>query len=370
MKVRPLSASAALLAGALAVSLGAVPGHAIEDGGLSSAVVGTAPPGSILEQAPAPGALTGLGIAPADATATRVLYASTGARGETTSVSGLVIVPNAPWRGPGERPVVGVSPGTQGLADRCAASRLIESGHLNDATWIRQFHAAGYAIAMTDYEGLGTPGDHPFADNVVLGHNALDVVRAARGLGVSATAPVFLQGFSEGGGATAGALELAPGYAPELRIAGGHATAPTGNLTAIGERSELDLYRPLLLLAVGLLDDGAEASGCAPEGLPRGLTDLEELGPAEPAREPVRVSRSRIDVPFAVTSAWADEIVPHDTVREAVEQWCSRGSRIVYSTSWAPSHVASGYEGGGQAVQFFDDVLRGRVADSTCAWLF
>ncbi|MBC9225915.1 hypothetical protein GL325_06250 [Aeromicrobium sp. 636] len=371
MKVRPLAASAvALLAGLLTVSLTSVRAYAIEDGGVSAAAA-TASPGSVLEQAPAPGALAALGIAPADATATRVLYASTGVRGEATPVSGLVIVPKTPWRGPGERPLVAVSPGTQGLDDRCAASRLIESGRLNDGTWIKQFHTAGYAIAMTDYEGLGTPGDHPYADNVVLGHNALDVVRAARQLGVSVTAPVFLQGFSEGGGATAGALELAPSYAPELPIAGGHATAPTGDLTAIGVRRGPDVYRPLLLLAVGVLDDDAPASGCPPVGLPRGLTDPEAFGPTATATpEPPPTSRSRIEVPFAVTAAWADEIVPLRSVKEAAKQWCARGSRIVYSTSWAPSHLASGYEGGGQAVRFFDDVLRGKSFESTCDWLF
>ena len=129
-------------------------------------------------------------------------------------------------------PIVSVSPGTQGLNDKCAPSKLIETAQLYDGNWLKQFYDAGYAVAMTDYEGLGTPGTHPYANNVALGHNALDVVRAAQNLGYSKTAPVFLQGFSEGGGATAGALELAPTYAPELRIKGGHATAPTADLGA------------------------------------------------------------------------------------------------------------------------------------------
>ena len=39
---------------------------------------------------------------------------------------------------------------------------------------------AGYAVAETDYEGLGTPGVHPYLIGSSEGRSVLDIVRAAR----------------------------------------------------------------------------------------------------------------------------------------------------------------------------------------------
>ena len=70
---------------------------------------------------------------PLDATslvrnAQRVLYKTTNRSGEAIAVSGTVLVPHAPWIGLGSRPVIGYSPGTQWMADRCAPSRQFSEG--------------------------------------------------------------------------------------------------------------------------------------------------------------------------------------------------------------------------------------------------
>ena len=48
--------------------------------------------------------------------------------------------------------------GTAGIADQCAPShrKVTESDYLA-ALW-NGYLKAGYAVAQTDYEGLGTPG--------------------------------------------------------------------------------------------------------------------------------------------------------------------------------------------------------------------
>lgn len=397
MKIRATFAAAlaASLVGAVTAPALMSPAQAADDIYTPPAEV-TGDPGTVLKQAPGTSA-----IGKDDATVTNVLYVSTGARGNKTAVSGTVIVPKAPWTKGGERPIVSVSPGTQGLNDTCAPSRTIATGRLYDGTWLKQFHDAGYAIALTDYEGLGTPGSHPYANNVALGQNALDVVRAAQELGYSETAPVFLQGFSEGGGATAGALELAPIYAPELNILGGHATAPTADLAVIGKNIESGLYQTFLLFAVKMLDvtypelnlrdltnekgqeliDKADtAYGCLPGNLLGGWLDTRKLTkegklissyltrPDIAAQlDELRLGQKRIDVPFRVTSSWADDVIPNSSVRRAAKDWCAEGSKISYGTLFAPTHIASGFEGSGQALAFFNDRLAGKPFASNCS---
>ena len=230
------------------------------------------------------------------------------------------------------------------------------------------------------------------------------MVRAAQNLGYSKTAPVFLQGFSEGGGATAGALELAPTYAPDLRIKGGHATAPTADLGAIARNIEHGPYQTFMLFAVKMLDvtypelgirdltnaagqkllDGADTDyGCLPESLPSGWLDTKTLtkegktitsylSRTDIANRlgQLKLGSKRIDVPFKVTSSWADDVIPNATVKQAAKDWCAKGSKISYSTLFAPTHVASGYEGSGQAVGFFNDLVAGKAFGSNCGWIF
>ena len=116
---------------------------------------------------------------PLDATslvrnAQRVLYKSTNRRGKAIAVSGTVLVPNAPWIGLGSRPVIGYAPGTQGMADRCAPSRQFSEGIEYEGIGIEALLLRGYAVAMPDYEGLGTVGIHTYMDRVSQGRATLD----------------------------------------------------------------------------------------------------------------------------------------------------------------------------------------------------
>ena len=69
----------------------------------------------------------------------------------------------------------------------------------------------------------------------------LDAARAAsqvKGSGVRATSPVVLWGFSQGGHAAAFAGQLAPTYAPELRLKGVAVAAPVSDVDHFVARSE------------------------------------------------------------------------------------------------------------------------------------
>jgi Secretory lipase len=152
----------------------------------------------------------------------RVAYQSTSWRGWPTVVTGTVTVPSG--RPPvGGWPVASFGHGFAGTADACAASRT------GPAPWERVVQeallAAGYAVVVADYEGIGTPAERPIVDGRAEAYGMIDIVRAARWL-----APVSRSwaavGYSLGGHAALFAAWLAPSYAPELRQTGTIAMAP------------------------------------------------------------------------------------------------------------------------------------------------
>jgi pimeloyl-ACP methyl ester carboxylesterase len=81
--------------------------------------------------------------------------------------------------------------------------------------------ARGWALAITDYQGLGTPGDHTYMVGRALGPNVLDAMRTARQLApdeLPEDGPAAIIGYSEGGAAAAWAAQLQPTYAPDVPL--------------------------------------------------------------------------------------------------------------------------------------------------------
>src|SRR6266498_3548739 len=99
--------------------------------------------------------------------------------------------PTAPF--PGTRPLVAYAPGTQGWGDQCAPSKSIAGGVFDELFAVDNLLAKGWAVVVTDYPGLGTPGPHLYNVGIAEGYAVLDSLRAAARLpeaGLSATAPV------------------------------------------------------------------------------------------------------------------------------------------------------------------------------------
>lgn len=166
--------------------------------------------------------------APADATAWKVLYHSESIEGDDIAVSGVVVAPDgeAP---DGGRPVVTWAHGTVGLADVCAPSK--EGSVTDTVPGLQQMLDAGYVAVATDYEGLGTPGVHPFLVGESEGRGVLDIARAAQDIpDAGASNAVAIWGMSQGGHAALFAAQIAPEYAPDLDVVGVAAGAPVGNL--------------------------------------------------------------------------------------------------------------------------------------------
>lgn len=176
----------------------------------------------------------------------RILYTSTDTHGDPMVVSGYTMTPQAPWPGPGPRPVIAYAPGTSGMADRCAGSAVL--GTIGSSPAVLPLLLAGYAVAATDYRGLGTPGGHTYLNRLDAGHALLDVARAGVG---NTGAPVVLFGYSEGGHAAGSAAELESSYAPELDIRGSYVGAPPADPSLNVDNLDNSSLAPALLYAVG-----------------------------------------------------------------------------------------------------------------------
>lgn len=344
---------------------------------------------------------------PLDATslvrnAKRVLYKSTNRAGRAIAVSGTVLVPNAPWIGVGSRPVIGYAPGTQGMADRCAPSRQFSEGIEYEGIGIEGLLLRGYAVAMPDYEGLGTVGVHTYMDRVSQGRATLDVVRAAQrlsGTGLSSTSPVGLMGYSQGGGAAASAVELASTYAPELRLKGAVVGAVPADLTKVATNLDGGLYSSFAFFALrGLaasynvdLSPYLNATGRATSDrvetecvfdllnnafvksstLSYNGQPMSTLMAAEPFKSIVaaqRIGTIKPTVPVLVTHSALDDVIPYSVGKQMANSWCGKGANVFFSTNIAPLHVGGIVPQTVEALPFFEARFLGLPQISNC-WL-
>ena len=182
----------------------------------------------------------------------RMLYRSTGAVGERTVVSGALLLPLTPRGGP--IPLVGFAPGTHGMGDAAAPSRLLARGLDYEAVTMAMVVARGWAAAVTDYQGLGTPGDHAYMVGRALGPNVLDAMRAARQLRPAQLrdgGPAAIVGYSEGGAAAAWAAQLQPQLRARRRVARRRRRRRRRRPGGVGPRAR----RQLLLLLLRLRRD-------------------------------------------------------------------------------------------------------------------
>jgi pimeloyl-ACP methyl ester carboxylesterase len=179
-------------------------------------------------------------VGPKGFTTWQILYLSQTATGQPVAVSGLV-ARQAGLGAVGEHlPVISWAHGTTGLGDQCAPSHQLVGGFAAESAIIPTVGSMGAVFVGADYEGLGTPGEHPYLLGQSEGRDVLDIVRAAQhldGSGVDPEARVVIWGHSQGGGAAAFAGELAPTYAPDLHVVGTIAGAPAGELPLVASQA-------------------------------------------------------------------------------------------------------------------------------------
>ncbi|NVZ65470.1 alpha/beta fold hydrolase [Pseudomonas gingeri] len=153
----------------------------------------------------------------------RILYTSTDGVGKPLPnvVSGALFIPRGtPPKG--GWPLMAWAHGTVGSADVCAPSLTRRSER--DRRYLDHWLAQGYAIVATDYQGLGTPGPHPYGLTRPLAYNTLDSIRAVAHGDFQLSTRVVVFGQSQGGRAAFATAVYASTYAPDLDIVGVVAT--------------------------------------------------------------------------------------------------------------------------------------------------
>lgn len=298
------------------------------------------------------------------ATVTRVTYSSrSGLDDSPVAVSGLVIEP-AGQPPPGGWPVVSYAHGTTGVADACAPSG--SPSLLGQLPVVLPLVERGYLVTATDYEGLGTPGPHPYLQPVSEGRSVIDAVRAARELVPAASRRWVAVGPSQGGQAAWAAAERADDG--DLEFLGAVALAPPTDLSALVDEvpyglsvQQRALY-PLVLYSLQLrhpaLDYADYLAGrplaamdelersCLPAAFAQApVSDFVPGSPAALTRaqgwlEEFALPQRRAAGPLFVAAGTADDIVPVELVDEGVAAACELGHVVTYRRYSGAGHPA------------------------------
>ena len=326
----------------------------------------------------------------------RVLYVSNAVDGTAIAVSGLVVAPAEPASAAGYD-VVTWAHGTKGVSDPCAPSKGYRSGFHDFYDIAPELVAAGYVGVMSDYEGLGTPGIHPYLVGPSEGRGVLDIVKAAQQIEeAGAGSRVVIWGRSQGGHGALFAGEIAPSWAPGLDVLGVISAAPASEFQAIitsgvllpgargfiwqlsvgfeasyAELSIEDVYTPDALSSIeALLDEeacGAEFGEVAatfdgagfamsPLEIPAWVTRLDENSPGN-------VPTS---VPILLIQGQEDRVVPILLTNVLENRLCEIGNEVDYRVFPGYGHNDSTEKNMPLMLEWTAARFAGEPASTTC----
>ncbi|MFJ7212055.1 lipase family protein [Amycolatopsis sp. NPDC098790] len=325
-----------------------------------------------------------VGPFPAPVRAWHLLYRSTSATGAPNAVSGTLLVPPTPWLRGGPRPLITYAAGTHGLGDQCAPSSLLARGIENESALLAQALSQGWAVVVTDYEGLGTPGTHTYAVGQSEGRAVLDAARAAvsvPGAGLSPSGPVGVFGYSQGGQAAAWAAELQKSYAPSVNVVGVAAGGVPADLNAVFAANDGGAAFGLILgAATGfaaaypdvpftsiLNDRGREAvarvsQACTVElGAAAPFAHLKDFvtvpDPIHDSRWQARLTQNELgttapSMPVFLYHASLDELIPFSVGTALRDRWQAAGAKVTWQEFPLLEHIGGVSVGGPVAMSW------------------
>jgi hypothetical protein len=252
---------------------------------------------------------------------------------------------------------------------------------------------------VTDYPGLGTPGDETYNVGIPEGYAVLDGLRAATRLavaGLSATAPMAIEGYSQGGAAAGWAVQQAAAYAPELRLTGAAAGGTPANLQAVADNiNGTPFFAFLAGTAIGFnaaypaavrLDSRLTAAGRAAVATLDRLCQVEGLllfaghrieeftvGGINPVTLPEiqavlnqnNLGGTRPAVPVLQYHGLVDEVIPVRVETALHSQWCARGA-VSQQRTYLGDHVLTQVLAQSDVGSWLAARLAGRPAPSNC----
>ncbi|WP_433612084.1 alpha/beta hydrolase [Prescottella agglutinans] len=341
-------------------------------------------PGTVLESSPLPQSFW----LPGTAAAYRITYVTTGPNGRTPC-TGMVFVPEG-TPPPGGWPIVAWAHGTIGDSDADAPSRNgIDS---ESSGYVTNWLARGYAVAATDYIGLGTPGVPPYLDGKAAAHSVIDSVRAARAVDGRLSPKWAVVGLSEGGQASVFTAHVATEYAPELDYRGAVATGVPSNIETLAPLAgptfppqglagltnfmtfviaglrdvhpELDVNSYLTPIGRTLVDAAPElpypefarlaANVSVAQMLSRSLNDPALMAAL---RDYLRVPTSGYDRPLMIQQGSEDLTVPLPLTLKLVADMNLAGTFPEFEV-YPADHIGSMYAGEADAAEFVAKVFR------------
>ncbi len=345
-------------------------------------------PGTILRQRSV--TTRGLGI-PLPVRTTQMLVRSTNAKGQPTTVVTTLMVPLT-WSF-GKRPLLSYQPAIDSLGDQCNPSYTLRTGLEKELPLMAMGLLKGWAVVVTDYQG---PND-AFAAGRMEGQGVLDGIRAAQKLSTARLSgtKVGLWGYSGGGLASGWAAELAPSYAPELKIVGLAAGGMPSDLQAAGLQMDEGPFAGLFLAAaVGLSREYPELLAILN---PRGMKLIEAMDDMclieevasglfkklrdhttvpDPLHDPVvtnvldlnkmGVGASAPRTPVFLYHSAFDELIPYSSAQAVRGRWCRNGTRVKFKTDYLSEHNILAVTGGPAAVAYLADRFRGATPPSNC----
>lgn len=363
------------------------------DGEAAAAAAAAARPGDIV--ASAPSAFHPLPGQPTNTKAWKVHYRSTTADGAPNVVSGTVIVPQDGRTGP--RPLITYAVGTVGMGDSCAPSNNLPNGTAMEANLIQQYTQRGWAVVVTDYEGLGTPGVHTYTVGPSAGHAMLDAARAAIRLpeaGLGADTPVGIMGYSQGGQASSWAAELQGSYAPELKVKGTATGGVPADLMKVADFNNGSYGSGLIFMAAAGQDAafpelkldsylnpagkalvaGMKENCVAIDAIAGSFKRISDLTTRDPLAQPdwqARLNQSRLGgtapaAPVYQYHALGDELIPYAVGRQLRSEWCAKGADVQWDTIWLGEHVSGVITHSLEVGNWMADRFAGRPSHPNC----
>jgi acetyl esterase/lipase len=342
------------------------------------------PVGSLIRKEPRVGAAAG-------ASAYKVLYRSTKPDGTAIAVSGMVIVP-AGQPPAGGWPIVAWAHPTTGVVPHCAPSLALFV--FQQMAGSRRLLENGYAIAATDYPGLGTPGPHPYLVGDSEARAVIDSVRAARSFpGLANSTRYAVWGHSQGGQAALFTGMIAKAYAPELQLVGVAAAAPATDLTALmtddlktaGGRNLTamtmwswarvfnapinDVVEPAAMPIVnalanrcieGAFDLYARQKVSAP--LATAFLSVKNPATIEPWKSLLLQNTAGdlpVDIPLFLSQGSSDGLVRPEVTKAYKERLCQAGSHVKMLVMPGVNHGFIGYDSADAAADWMADRFRG-----------
>jgi alpha-beta hydrolase superfamily lysophospholipase len=322
----------------------------------------------------------------------RILYHSRDANNRDVAVSGFAIVPVAAAPNSG-RAVYAWAHGTTGLGDQCAPSKSLKD---SIPPYAGSLVGGNAVVVATDYEGLGTPGDHTYLAGVPEGQAMLDSIRAAAALpNAGPIGDVVLAGQSQGGGAALFAAQLAPTYAPELPLRGVVASAPAAELSVVATAARTSPFKASLLLAASglraaypdfdvssfltqaaIADLSRVANECVDATNRRyqstPITDILTADPGQvPAVAAILLANSpgAVDpkIPIMIVQGANDEQIPVAVSADLAAKYCRLGAnttRVVYPGASHDGVIDSAQD---DAVRWINDRYKHKTAKDGCA---